>query len=104
MPRCVQPMRLLILFAFAIFVGNAAAAEPVLVRVNTFPNARALAFIVGIEKGVFEKYGIKVEVEFTDNSENQRAALAAGKIDIVHSAVDNAVALVEVANVDVVIV
>ncbi len=97
-------MRLFVLIALAIFVGNAAAAEPVLVRVNTFPNARALPFIVGIEKGVFEKYGIKIEVEFTENSENQRAALAAGKIDIVHSAVDNAVALIEVAKVDVVIV
>jgi len=97
-------MRLFVLIALAIFFGNAAAAEPVLVRVNTFPNARALPFIVGIEKGVFEKYGIKVEVEFTENSESQRAALAAGKIDVVHSAVDNAVALIEVAKVDVVIV
>jgi ABC-type nitrate/sulfonate/bicarbonate transport system substrate-binding protein len=97
-------MRILILFALAIFFGNAAAAEPILVRVNTFPNARALAFLVGMEKGVFEKYGIKVELEFTENSENQRAGLAAGKIDVVHSAVDNAVAMIEVAKVDVVIV
>jgi ABC-type nitrate/sulfonate/bicarbonate transport system substrate-binding protein len=97
-------MRLFVLIALAIFFGNAAAAEPELVRVNTFPNARALPFIVGIEKGVFERYGIKIDVEFTENSQSQRAALAAGKIDIVHSAVDNAVALIEVAKVDVVIV
>jgi ABC-type nitrate/sulfonate/bicarbonate transport system substrate-binding protein len=97
-------MRLFVLLAFATCLGNAAAAEPILVRVNTFPTARALPFIVGIEKGVFEKYDIRIEVEYTDNSENQRAALAAGKIDLVHSAVDNAVAMVEMAKVDVVIV
>lgn len=97
-------MRLLFLIAVAIFFGHAAAAEPILVRVNTFPNARALPFIVGMEKGVFEKFGIKVELEFTENSESQRAGLAAGKFELVHSAVDNAVAMIEVAKIDVVIV
>lgn len=97
-------MRLICLLAFAVLFGHPAAADPILMRVNTFPNARALAFIVGIEKGVFEKYGIRVELEFTENSDNQRAGLAAGKIDLVHSAVDNAVAMIEVTKVDVVIV
>lgn len=97
-------MRLFILLALAIFSSQAAATELTVVRVNTFPNARSLPFYVGIEKGVFEKYGIRIELEFTENSESQRAALAAGKIDLVHSAVDNAIALVEVAKVDVVIV
>jgi ABC-type nitrate/sulfonate/bicarbonate transport system substrate-binding protein len=88
----------------AIFTGHAAMAEPILVRVNTFPNARALPFFVGIEKGFFNKHGIKVELEFTENSGTQRAGLAAGKFELVHSAVDNAIAMIEVAKVDVVIV
>ena len=73
-------------------------------RLNTFPTARSLPFYVGVDKGIFARHGLKVELEFTDSSERQRTGLANGKVDIVHSAVDNAVAMVEVAKVDVVIV
>lgn len=97
-------MRLLSLLILTIFSSYASAADPVTVRVNTFPNARALPFFAGIEKGFFAKQGIKLELEFTENSRSQRAGLAAGKFEIVHSAVDNAVAMADVANVDIVIV
>ena len=80
------------------------AADPVLLHVNTFPTARSLPFYVGVDKGIFARHGLKVELEFTDSSQRQREGLASGKVDIVHSAVDNAVAMVEVAKVDVVIV
>jgi ABC-type nitrate/sulfonate/bicarbonate transport system substrate-binding protein len=89
--------------AFALLSASA-VADPILVRVNTFPNARALPCLAGIEKGIFNKHGIKLELEFTENSESQRAGLAAGKFDLVHSAVDNAVAMIDVAKVDIVIV
>ena len=79
-------MRLLSLFALTLFSGHALAADPVVVRVNTFPNARALPFFVGMEKSYFNKQGIKLELEFTENSGSQRAGLAAGKFEIVHSA------------------
>lgn len=98
------PMRLLALLALALISSHVAAAEPKLIRVNTFPNARALPFFVGMEKGFFAKHGIKLELEFTENSKSQRAGLAAGKFELVHSAVDNAVAMIDVAKVDVVIV
>jgi len=82
----------------------AAVAEDTLVRVNTFPTARSLPFFVGIEKRLFARHGIRLEVEFTGSSKAQREGLAAGKFEVVHSAVDNAVAMVEVAKVDVAIV
>src|SRR6185295_4296481 len=88
----------------AIPVTTLATADETLVRVNTFPTARSLPFYVGVDKGIFARHGLKVELEFTDSSQRQRAGLASGKVDIVHSAVDNAVAMVEVAKVDVVIV
>jgi ABC-type nitrate/sulfonate/bicarbonate transport system substrate-binding protein len=97
-------MRLPFLLAITIFSGHAFAADLAIVRVNTFPTARALPFFAGIEKGFFNKHGIKVELEFTQNSGSQRAGLAAGKFELVHSAVDNALAMIEVAKVDVVIV
>ena len=73
-------------------------------RVNTFPTARSLPFFVGVEKGFFAKHGIKLEFEFTESSSAQREGLANGKFEVVHSAVDNALAMIEVAKVDVVIV
>jgi ABC-type nitrate/sulfonate/bicarbonate transport system substrate-binding protein len=75
-----------------------------LVRVNTFPTARSLPFFVGVEKGIFARHGIRLEFEFTESSSTQRQGLAAGKFEVVHSAVDNALAMIEVAKVDVVIV
>jgi len=85
-----------------LLAGPALAAD--VVRVNTFPNAKALPFYAGVEKGIFAKHGLEVRVVFTENSEKQRAGLAAGTFDIAHSAVDNAVAMVEDAKQDVVIV
>ena len=73
-------------------------------RVNTFPTARSLPFFVGVEKGFFARHGIKLEFEFTESSSAQREGLANGKFEVVHSAVDNAIAMIEVAKVDVVIV
>jgi ABC-type nitrate/sulfonate/bicarbonate transport system substrate-binding protein len=89
--------------SLALWAGSSALAEQ-LVRVNTFPTARSLPFFVGVEKGIFAKHGIKLEFEFTESSRAQREGLAAGRFEVVHSAVDNALAMVEVAKVDVVIV
>jgi ABC-type nitrate/sulfonate/bicarbonate transport system substrate-binding protein len=83
---------------------SAYAADPVLLHVNTFPTARSLPFYVAVDRGFFAKRGLKVELEFTESSERQRQGLAGGTVDIVHSAVDNAVAMIDVAKVDIVIV
>jgi ABC-type nitrate/sulfonate/bicarbonate transport system substrate-binding protein len=80
------------------------AADPVLLHVNTFPTARSLPFYVAVDRGFFARHGLKVELEFTESSERQREGLASGSVDIVHSAVDNAVAMIDVAKADVVIV
>jgi ABC-type nitrate/sulfonate/bicarbonate transport system substrate-binding protein len=87
---------------FLLWLAPASAAD--VVRVNTFPNAKALPFYAGTEKGIFVKHGLDVRVVYTENSEKQRAGLASGAFDIAHSAVDNAVAMVEDAKLDVVIV
>jgi ABC-type nitrate/sulfonate/bicarbonate transport system substrate-binding protein len=83
---------------------TARAAEPILLQVNTFPTARSLPFYVGVDRGFFLRRGLKVELEFTESSQRQRQGLADGSVDIVHSAVDNAVAMIDVAKADVVIV
>jgi ABC-type nitrate/sulfonate/bicarbonate transport system substrate-binding protein len=83
---------------------RAGAAEPILLHLNTFPNARALPFYVARDRGFFARHGLTVDLQFTKGSKAQRETLANGGADIVHSAVDNAVAMIDVAKVDVVIV
>ena len=80
------------------------AAEPVPLHVNTFPTARALPFFVALDHGFFAKHGLKVDLQFTKASRAQRETLANGGADIVQAAVDNAVAMIDVAKVDIVIV
>lgn len=84
--------------------AQASAAEAVKIRVNTFPNAKALPVHVGLAKGLFAKYGLAVELENTASSQSQRDGLADGRFQIAHAALDNAVAMIEVARRDVVIV
>jgi ABC-type nitrate/sulfonate/bicarbonate transport system substrate-binding protein len=59
---------------------------------------------VALEQGLFAKHGVKVQAQIAANSEELRGALAAGSVDLAHAAVDNAVALVEKAHVEVVVV
>lgn len=97
-------MKILSFATAFLALATAARADEALVRVNTFPTARSLPFFVGIEKGFFARHGVKLELEFTENSKSQREGLASGKFEVVHSAVDNAIAMIEVAKIDVVIV
>jgi ABC-type nitrate/sulfonate/bicarbonate transport system substrate-binding protein len=83
-------------------IGSPAGAETL--KVNTFPNAKSLPDFVGVAKGFFAKYGLTVEVEHTESSQAQRNGLAAGRFQIAQAALDNAVAMIEVAKRDVVIV
>jgi len=65
---------------------------------------RPLQFVVADRQGIFAKYGVEVETENLPNSDVLRANLAAGKGDLAYLAVDNAVAMVELAHQDVIIV
>jgi ABC-type nitrate/sulfonate/bicarbonate transport system substrate-binding protein len=93
-----------VLSILAAATAGADAADITTLRVNTFPNAKALPVHVGIAKGMFAKYGLAVEVESTESSQRQRDGLAAGRFQIAHAALDNAVAMIEVAKRDVIIV
>ena len=73
-------------------------------RVNVFPGSTNAPILIGMERGIFAKYRLTIELQNTPNSDEQRAGLAAGKFDIAHAAVDNAVAMVERAGNDVIIV
>jgi len=57
-----------------------------------------------LDKGLFSKRGLAVEIQNTPNSQAQRDGLAQGKFQIAHAAVDNAVYMVDSGAADVVIV
>jgi NitT/TauT family transport system substrate-binding protein len=65
---------------------------------------RPVQFTIADKQGMFAKYGIVVENDNKKNSDELRADMAAGKGDLAYLAVDNAVAMVELAHQDVVIV
>jgi ABC-type nitrate/sulfonate/bicarbonate transport system substrate-binding protein len=88
----------------AALAAPAAAQDLTTVRVNTFPSASYAPLWIGMEKGLFAKRGIRVDLQFTPNSDLQREGLAKGAFEIAHAAVDNAVAMVETAREDAVIV
>ena len=100
-----QSMRLAPLWAaLALLVGCAAPApvvapanDPVTLRVNVFRGGSNIPIYMGLEKGFFQRRGLTLQMQFTPNSDQQRAGLAAGRFEIAHAAVDNAVAMIEVA-------
>jgi ABC-type nitrate/sulfonate/bicarbonate transport system substrate-binding protein len=96
-------MRIAVLAAALAAAGVAAAQEATL-RVIVFPGASNLPLLMGQERGVFARNGIKIDLTNTPNSDEVRNGLAAGKYDIAHSGIDNAVAMVEVAKQDAIIV
>jgi ABC-type nitrate/sulfonate/bicarbonate transport system substrate-binding protein len=100
--------RLAVALALSIVVGCAVQPpvppEPTPLRVKVFPGAQNLAHYVGLSKGMFAQHGLKVDLQFTTNSDELRNGLADGAFEIAHAAVDNAVAMVEMAGKDVVIV
>jgi len=83
--------------------GRAQARSPEQIKVLTLLG-RPLQIIVAESHGIFVKYGVAVETENLPNSDVLRTNLAAGKGDLAYLAVDNAVAMVELAHEDVIIV
>jgi ABC-type nitrate/sulfonate/bicarbonate transport system substrate-binding protein len=87
-----------------VLVSISAIAQPTPLKVKMFPGAQSLPVLAAAQEGMFARHGLKVEVLFTANSDEQRNGLAAGEFEIAQAAVDNAVAMVELAGKDVVIV
>lgn len=102
MPQAAVLLSIVLLFMTAVLPAR--AADPTTVRVNVFPGVQNLAIFAGQAKGFFAKHGTTVEMQTTPNSPAQRAGLAEGKFEIAHAGLDNAVAMVELAKVDAVIV
>src|SRR5689334_19921378 len=72
--------------------------------VIVFAGVQNLPMFAAQAKGFYAKRGLDVDLKFTPNSDELRDGLAAGRYQIAHSAVDNAFALKDKANVDIAVV
>jgi ABC-type nitrate/sulfonate/bicarbonate transport system substrate-binding protein len=93
--------------ALAAALSGCASAPPMqeaTLRVNVFPGSTNLPLLAAIDKGFFAQRKLTIVIQNTPNSDEQRAGLAAGKFEIAHAGVDNAVAMIEAAKEDVIIV
>jgi ABC-type nitrate/sulfonate/bicarbonate transport system substrate-binding protein len=85
-------------------LGGARRSGPLPLRVRVFPGVQNLPIFASQARGVFTRHGLAVDLQLTTNSQKLRDGLAAGDFEIAHAAVDNAIAMVETAGVDVVVV
>jgi ABC-type nitrate/sulfonate/bicarbonate transport system substrate-binding protein len=89
-------------FAFAIVPDS--RAEDTKLTVIAFPGVQNLPMFAAQAKGLYAKRGLNVDLKFTPNSDELRNGLAEGRYQIAHSAIDNAFALKDKANVDIAVV
>jgi ABC-type nitrate/sulfonate/bicarbonate transport system substrate-binding protein len=88
--------------AMAVLLTPARAETKLTVIV--FPGVQNLPMFAAQAKGLFAKRDLAVDLKFTPNSDELRNGLAEGRYQIAHSAVDNAFALKDKANVDIAVV
>jgi ABC-type nitrate/sulfonate/bicarbonate transport system substrate-binding protein len=105
MHRAVASLWSMIVAVFGLMVTiSLGESQETKLRVNVFPSPQNLPLYVAQEKGLFSKRGLSIEIQVTPNSQAQRDGLLKGNFEIAQAGVDNALALVDVAKADVVIV
>jgi ABC-type nitrate/sulfonate/bicarbonate transport system substrate-binding protein len=86
--------------ATALAGTTRSASAQTQLKVIVFPGMSNLAQFAALAQGFYTKRGLAVELVYTPNSAELRDGLAAGRYQIAHAGVDNAVAQVETAKVD----
>lgn len=83
---------------------EAAAQGLTAVKVMSFPGLSNYPIFAAQHKDLFAKHGLAVDLVYTPSSQFQRDSLAKNDCQIIHTAADNAVAMVELAHQNAVIV
>jgi ABC-type nitrate/sulfonate/bicarbonate transport system substrate-binding protein len=84
--------------------GEATAEGSAPLMVMSFPGLSNYPIFAAQHKELFAKYGVAVELIYAPNSQVQREGLAKNDYQIIHTAADNAVAMIELAKADAIIV
>jgi ABC-type nitrate/sulfonate/bicarbonate transport system substrate-binding protein len=83
---------------------EATAQRSTPLNVISFPGLSNYPIFAAQHKGLFAKHGIAIDLIYTPNSKVQREGLAKNNYQIIHTAADNAVAMVELGKADAIIV
>src|SRR5262245_30705902 len=73
-------------------------------KVNTFPGVTNFPIYAAEHKGYFTEVGLAIDLSYTTNSRQQRDGLANGQFQLIQTAADNPVAMVELDKADAVII
>lgn len=93
------------MFTSTLFSGMVIAQEPMPTKIKLLTLlGRPLQLVAAEKLDLFSKLGVEVQTENSANSQELRDKLAAGNGDLAYLAVDNAVAMVDLAHQDVIIV
>src|SRR5215471_7049671 len=63
---CLRRCRIMLAVSACLLALPAAAEDPILVRVNAFPNAKALPLHAGMATGIFAKHGLSIDLQTTE--------------------------------------
>ncbi|HZQ11728.1 MAG TPA: ABC transporter substrate-binding protein [Pseudolabrys sp.] len=95
----------LVCAAAVLLVALAGArAENAKLNVIVFAGVQNLPLFAAQANGFYARRGLDVDIKFTPGSEELRNGLAQGRYQIAHTAIDNAFALKDKANVDIAVV
>jgi len=89
---------------FALMLTGIARAQDTKLTVMVFQGMQNLPLFAAQSKGFFARHGLAIDVRITPTSEEMRAGLADGRWQIIHTAVDNGLAMADVGKVDIAIV
>lgn len=89
--------------AMAVLLTPAKAADTPL-TIMVFQGVQNLPLFAAQTKGFFAKRGLEVDIKIAPTSDEMRNGLAEGRYQIAHSAIDNAFAMKDKANVDIAVV
>jgi ABC-type nitrate/sulfonate/bicarbonate transport system substrate-binding protein len=84
--------------------NGAGAQSNTVLRVSTFPGVANVPIFAAEHKGLFVKNGLTIDLVYTPNSRVQRDGLAKGEYQIIQTAADNCVAMVELDKANALIV
>ena len=77
---------------------------PTQLTIMVFQGVQNLPLFAAQTRGFFGKRNLEVEIKIAPTSDEMRNGLAEGRYQIVHGAIDNAVAMAEVAKADIAVV
>jgi ABC-type nitrate/sulfonate/bicarbonate transport system substrate-binding protein len=86
------------------WLHKAAAHDVTALQVMSFPGLSSYPIFAAQHKNLFTKHAIAVDLVYTPNSKVQRESLAKNDFQVIHTAADNAVAMVELGKEDAIIV